>query len=140
LKSQAQGVEALQAQLAAPLEAEGKDLEARVKALAGKEPDSALRTRIEAFQAKENQARRQLSERAQAFERNQAHVLEQIRGKLKPAVEAVRVKRGALLVADAAASLAFAAEADATADVLAELNRTLPMISTSAPAAPSVGR
>lgn len=137
LQQQAQGLQTLRQQLAAPLQTEGQQLQTSVDALKGKQPDAALQAKIIAFQRKQDQAEQQVQTRAQTFERNRAYVLQQIRTRIAPAIEAVQARRKANLVLDASATARFSPALDVTNDVVAELNRTLPSIATTAPAQPA---
>ena len=134
LQQQGQALQTLRQQLAAPLQTEGQQLQAAIDALKGKQPDAALQARITAFQTKQNQAEQQIGTRAQTFERNKEYVLQQIRAKIGPAINAVQARRRANLVLDANATASFSPSLDVTNDVIAELNRTLTSIGTTAPA------
>ena len=134
LQQQAQQIQTLRQQLAAPIQSEGTQLQTAVDALKGKQPDAALQARIAAFQKKQDQAEQQIQTRASTFERNRAYVLQQIRTKIAPAIEAVQARRRANLVLDATSTARFSPSLDVTNDVIAELNRTLPSIATTAPA------
>ena len=134
LQQQAQSLQTLRQQLATPLQTEGQQLQAAIDALKGKQPDAALQARITAFQTKQNQAEQQVETRAQTFERNRAYVLQQIRTRIGPAIDAVQARRRANIVLDATQAAKFSPSLDVTADVTAELNRTLTSIATTAPA------
>ena len=134
LQQQAQLLQTFRQQLATPLQTEGQQLQTAVDALKGKTPDAALTARIKAFQTKQDQAEQQVQTRAQTFERNRNYVLQQIRTKIAPAIDAVQARRRANLVLDASTVAKFSPALDVTNDVIAELNRTLPSISTTAPA------
>ena len=134
LQQQAQSLQTLRTQLAAPLQSEGQQLQTAIDALKGKQPDAALQARITAFGNKQGQAEQQVQARAQVFERNRNYVLQQIRSKISPAVDAVQARRRANLVLDASATAKFSPSLDVTNDVIAELNRTLTSIATTAPA------
>ncbi|HTG63616.1 MAG TPA: OmpH family outer membrane protein [Sphingomicrobium sp.] len=134
LQQQGQAIQTLRQQLATPLQTEGQQLQTAIDALKGKQPDAALQARITAFQTKQNQAEQQVATRAQTFERNKAYVLQQIRAKISPAIDAVQARRRANVVLDAGAVASFSPSLDVTNDVIAELNRTLTSIATTAPA------
>ena len=134
LQTQATAIQTLRQQLATPLQTEGQQLQTAVDALKGKQPDAALQARIVAFQKKQDQAEQQVQGRAQTFERNRAYVLQQIRTRIGPAIEAVQARRRANLVLDASSTARFSPSLDVTNEVIAELNRTLPSIATTAPA------
>ena len=134
LTQQGQSLQTLRNQLATPLQTEGQQLQAAIDALKGKQPDAALQSRITAFQNKQNQAEQQVQTRVQTFERNRAYVLQQIRTRIAPAIEAVQARRRANLVLDASQTARFSPSLDVTNDIIAELNRTLTSIATTAPA------
>lgn len=134
LQQQAQALQTYRTQLATPLQTEGQQLQNAIDALKGKQPDAALQARITAFGNKQSQAEQQVQARAQTFERNRAYVLQQIRTRIAPAIQVVQARRKANLVLDASSTAGFSPALDATADVTAELSRTLPSIATTAPA------
>jgi len=137
LAQQRQAAQTFQQTLLTPLQTEQTAIEAAAKALAGKQPDAALKARAQAFETKYQQAQQQLNTRAQQLERNRQYVLKQISDKLQPAVEAVQARRRATLVLDASAVVKYAPAIDITAEVVTELNRSLTAIGTTAPAAPA---
>jgi len=121
--------------LAAPLEAEGKSIQAAVDALPkGKQPDAALRARYNAFQEKQQQGAEELQRQAEQIQRNEAYVSQQIQSKLNTVYAPVMQRRGANLLVDVRATLATTPAVDVTNDVLAALNAALPTIATTAPA------
>ncbi len=135
LKVQADAIQARQQALAAPLQTEGQALQQAVNALAGKEPDAALKARATAFQQKQQDAQKELAGREEAFNRNRAYVGQQVSAKLNPIIVATMKARGANVAIDPQSILAYEPALDATSDVLAQLNTQLPSVSTTAPAA-----
>ena len=135
LKVQADAIQARQQALAAPLQAEGQALQQAINALAGKEPDAALKARATAFQQKQQDAQKELAGREETFNRNRAYVGQQVSAKLNPIIVATMKARGANIAVDPQSILAYEPALDATADVLAQLNTQLPSVSTTAPAA-----
>jgi len=134
LESQLAGLRALQASLETPLRTEAAALQTAGQALAGRAPDAALQARARAFETKQADAQRQLAAREATFQRNRAHVLQQINTRLEPAVASVFTRRGASVMLDASQVIRSAPGLDVTADVLAALNASLTTISTTAPA------
>jgi len=134
LEGQANGLRTLQTSLQTSLETEARAIQTSANALAGKQPDAALTARATAFEKKQQDAQRQLQTREQSFQRNRAHVLQQIGAKLDPAVAGVLARRGATVMLDAAGVVKFAPSIDVTSDVVAALNASLSSISTTAPA------
>ena len=137
LRSQVQSYQARETALATPLQTEGKSLQAAVDALGGKEPDAALKARITAFQAKQQQGAQELQRQQQQIQRNQQYVQKQILDKLGPIYTQVMQRRGANLMVEQGSTLATAHSLDVTPDVITALNAALPTIQTTAPAAPA---
>ena len=142
LQAQATGMQSRQAALAAPLKTEAQSIQAAVDALKGAPPTAALQARATAFQAKQNAANQELQRLQQNLQATQANVLRQINAKLGPAIKQVMVAKGANLAVDTNNTLAIGAGMDATTEVLAALNATLPSVSVTAgaPAATTPGR
>lgn len=137
LKTQADGIQARQKELATPLQTEGQQIQAAVNALAGKEPDAALRARATSFQQRQQAAQAELAQREETFNRNRAYVGQQVSAKLNPIIVSTMKARGANVAIDPQSILAYEPALDATNDVLAQLNQQLPSVSTTAPAAPA---
>jgi len=134
LETQLAGLRALQASLETPLRTEAAALQTAGQALNGRAPDAALQARARAFEAKQADAQRQLAAREATFQRNRAHVLQQINTRLEPAVASVFARRGASIMLDASQTIRSAPGLDVTTDVIAALNAGLTTISTTAPA------
>lgn len=129
LQSQANALQTRQQTLAGPLRTEGQAIQTAINALNGRQPDAALRTRIQAFETKERQANEEL-QRAQAnLQSIQQNVLRQINVRLSPAINQVMTQAGANIAVDVDATLAHAAGTDVTPRVLAALNAVLPSVS-----------
>lgn len=135
LRSQLTALQTRGSSLAAPLQTEGRSIQAAVDALKGKEPDAALQARIKAFQTKQQQGEQELQRQQQQIQRNQAYIAQQIQAKLGPIYQQVMQKRGANVMVEQGATLATGANLDVTNDVLAALNVQLPSVQTTAPAA-----
>jgi len=131
LQSQATALQNRQQTLTNQLRTEGQPIQTAVNALAGKQPDAALRARIEAFQRKEQQANQELAQGQQRLQSIQANVLRQINERLNPIINQTMTARGANLAVDVDATLAHSATLDITADVLARLNSALPSVSVT---------
>ena len=137
LKVQADAIQARQQALTAPLQTEGQAIQAAVNALAGKEPDAALKARATAFQQKQQAAQQELAQKEQTFNQNRAYVGQQISAKLNPIIVATMKARGANVAIDPQSVLAYEPALDVTTDVMTQLNTQLPTVSTTAPAAPA---
>lgn len=129
LQGQVTALQNRQKTLEGQLRPEGQAIQAAIQALAGKEPDQALRTRAANFQKKQNDANQELGRAQQNIQAIQANVVRQIDAQLRPAINSVMVAKGANLAVDVDATLAHGAGLDVTADVLAAVNRTLPAVS-----------
>ena len=137
LQTQANAIKSRETALTAPLQTEGKAIQAAIDALKGKEPDAALQARVRAFETKRQQGAQELANRTQQFQRNQAHVAQQIQAKLGPIYQQVMTRRGANVMVEIGTTLASGSALDVTNDVLAALNAALPSVSATAPAAPA---
>lgn len=115
--------------LANQLRPEGQAIQTAIQALNGKEPDAALRTRVQAFQAKQDAANKELQTGQQNLQSIQANVLRQINARLNPIITQVMTARGANLAVDVGATLAHAPAVNVTAEVLNSLNSALPSVS-----------
>lgn len=136
LQSQANALQTRQQTLGTQLRTEGQSIQTAVNALNGAEPSAALRTRIQAFQKKEQDANDELQRSQSNLQSIQQNVLRQINARLGPAVNQVMAQRGANLAVDVDATLAHSAATEVTTAVLAALNATLPSVSlTPLPAA-----
>jgi Skp family chaperone for outer membrane proteins len=134
LRSQLSSLQNRQKALAAPLETEGKAIQAQIDALGGKAPDAALQNRVKAFQTKQQTGAQELQRQQQQIQRNQAYIQQQIAQRLGPIYQQVMQRRGATIMLEAGATLATAKTVDVTNDVVAALNSALPTIQTTAPA------
>jgi Skp family chaperone for outer membrane proteins len=136
LQSQLTALQNRQKALAAPLETEGKAIQAAVDALNGKQPDAALKTRAENWEARRTAAAQEIARQQQQLQANGQYVNKQVMDKLGPIYQQVMQRRGANVLVSSDATLATSTSVDVTNDVLAALNAALPTISTTAPAAP----
>ena len=129
VQQQVQQAQQLAQQLSTPLQSEGQQIEAAVRALNGRQPDAALQTRITNFQNRQNQANQQLGQREQTIRSTQAHVNQQIGERLVAVAEQIRAARNATVVMSKNSLLANSNNIDVTAEVLAQLNSQLPSVS-----------
>ncbi|MCY7271648.1 MAG: OmpH family outer membrane protein [Sphingomonas bacterium] len=113
------------------LKPEAASLDTAVKALAGKAPDAALRTRITAFQTKQQAAQTELANRQRSIESTQTNVQQQIGNRVVLISEQVRARRQADVVMGRNATLASNPASDITGEVLAALNQQLPSVSVT---------
>jgi Skp family chaperone for outer membrane proteins len=129
LQAKVTALQARQKSLADGLRPEGQSIQTAIQALNGKDPDAALRTRVQAFQAKEEAANKELQGGQTNLQSIQANVLRQINAKMSPVINQVMTAKGANVAVDVGATLAHAQATDVTADVLAGLNAALPSVS-----------
>jgi Skp family chaperone for outer membrane proteins len=129
LTSQINALQARKQTLAGQLQPEGQSIQTAINALNGKEPDAALKARVQAFQKKEQDAQDELEKGQANIQSIRQNVLQQINAKLDPAVNSVMTQRGANLAVDVEATLAHGTAIDVTDAVLAALNATLPSVS-----------
>jgi Skp family chaperone for outer membrane proteins len=134
LQSQVNAFNTRRQTLTTQLQPERQQLQTAVTALGGKEPDAALRQRIQAFQQKEATAAQELERQQSQIQRNQAYISQQINAKLVPLLQPAMERRGANVLMDTGAALRFATTLDITNDVLAALNGVLTSVATTAPA------
>ncbi|MEJ7775951.1 MAG: OmpH family outer membrane protein [Sphingomicrobium sp.] len=128
LQSQANTLQTRQQTLAGQLRTEGQAIQTAITALNGAQPGAALRTRVQAFQTREQQANEELQRSQTNLQSIQQNVLRQINTRLGPAVNQVMVQRGANIAVDVDATLAHAAGTEVTDAVLVALNATLPSV------------
>jgi len=110
---------------------ERQSIQAAVNALQGKAPDAALQARIKAFDAKATAAQTEVETTQQRLQSINVNILRQIKEKLDPAVKTVMTQRGANIVLEEDNTLDHAPGLDVTAQVIAQLNATLPSISVT---------
>ncbi len=135
LRSQVTGLQNREKALATPLQTEQKAIQAQIDALNGKEPDAALKARVQSFQTRQQQGAQEIAAQQQQIQANQQYIQKQIGAKLGPIYQQVMQKRGANVLMESGSTLAVASAVDVTNDVLAALNAALPSLQTTAPAA-----
>lgn len=131
LQSQVTALQNRQRALAAELRPEGEAIQAAVRALSGREPDAALRSRAQAFQQRQEQAQQELTRGEQNLQSIRANVVRQIDERMRPVINQVMTQRGANIAVDVNATLAHAQAVNATDAVLAGLNAALPSVSVT---------
>jgi Skp family chaperone for outer membrane proteins len=124
-------------QLGQPLQTEAQSIEQAGAALRNQSgaaraaAETALNTRVQAFQAKQTSAQQEVARLEQNIQSTQANVLRQINVKLNPVITQVMTARGANLAVDVNATLARSGALDVTNDVLTALNGSLPSVSVT---------
>ena len=109
----------------------GGPIQKAVDALAGKEPDAALKQRITAFQTKERAAQQELGNLQNNLQSTGAHVQQQLATRLIAVVEQVRARRNAAVAVSKSSTLANSSAVDVTTEVLTALNEALPAVSVT---------
>ena len=140
LQQQVAAYEARATQLQGTLRPEAQYLDGAIKALAGKEPDAALKTRVENFQKSQQAAGQELQGQQQTIQRNQAYVREQLLEKLQTLYVPTMTKRGANMLVEVGSTLAYDPQLDVTNDLLAAVNASLTTINPVAPAQAPAGQ
>ncbi|HYW17269.1 MAG TPA: OmpH family outer membrane protein [Allosphingosinicella sp.] len=124
-------------QLGQPLQTEQQSIETAAAGLrnqtgaARSAAETALNTRVQAFQAKQTSAQQEIARLEQNIQSTQQNVLRQINVRLNPVVTQVMNARGANVALDTNATLARAGALDVTNDVLTALNAALPSVSVT---------
>jgi Skp family chaperone for outer membrane proteins len=148
LQAQFQQYQAREAQLTTPLQTESAAIRTALQALPqGQQPDPAMQARIRTFQAQQQAAEAELTQRQETLRRNQSYLVQQIIQRMDPLVGQVTRERGANLAVDVATTLAHLPALDVTDAVLALMNQNAAPFSVTAPppqqpaaAAPGVPR
>ncbi|MBC2668581.1 OmpH family outer membrane protein [Novosphingobium piscinae] len=140
LQGQVAAYEARANQLQTSLRPEAQYLEGALKALNGKEPDAALRTRVETFQRNQQAAGQELQTQQATLQRNQGYVREQLLTKLQTLYVPTMTKRGATVLVEVGTTLAYDPQFDVTNDLLAALNASLTTLQAVAPAQAAPGQ
>jgi Skp family chaperone for outer membrane proteins len=131
LQSQANTLRTRAQTLTQQLQTESKPLQTAVNALNGKQPDAALKARIDAYEAKERNARQEIANGENNLRSIQANVQQQLGTRLIQIVEASRARRNASIAISKGSTLASAANIDITGEVLTALNSQLPAVSVT---------
>lgn len=103
------------------------------KTLAG----PALEARVKAYGDKQQAAQQELARLEQDIGRSRQFVIKQITDAANPIITQVMRTRGASIALAEGATLQHSASLDVTNDVIAQLNTSLPRVSTTPPAAPA---
>jgi Skp family chaperone for outer membrane proteins len=125
-----QRAQALQTQI----QTEGTALEPLVRALNGAQPDAALTARINAFQATQQNAEREIGAGREGIQRNINFVRQQIGERVRPAVSTIAQQRGATVVLDAGSLVTSSPALNITPAVLAIVNQNSAAFNVNAPA------
>ncbi|MFC7537639.1 OmpH family outer membrane protein [Sphingomonas sp. GCM10030256] len=113
------------------LQAQAQPIQTAVNALAGKQPDAALRQRITALETAQRNAQQELARAEQNLQSSQLNVNRQIGGRLSTIVGSVAAARGANIAVDKGNTIYAAPAVEITNEVLAQLNQQLPSVSVT---------
>ena len=130
-QAQATAAQNRQKTLAGQLQPERDAIQKAIEALNGKEPDAALKTRVQNYQTKSEQAQQEVARAEQNLQSIRANIIRQIDAKFGPAVSQVMAAQGANIAVDMEGTIAHGAGTDVTAAVLAALNSTLTSVSVT---------
>jgi outer membrane protein len=130
-QAQATAAQNRQKTLAGQLQPERDAIQKAIEALNGKEPDAALKTRVQNYQTKSEQAQQEVARAEQNLQSIRANIIRQIDAKFGPAVSQVMAAQGANIAVDMEGTIAHGAGTDVTPAVLAALNSTLTSISVA---------
>ena len=129
LQTQVTTLQNRQQTLSNELRTEGTAIQTAVQNLKGQQPDAALRTRVQTFQQRQEQAQQELQRGEQNLQSIRANVIRQIDERMRPVINQVMTQRGANMAVDVDATLAHAQSLNVTDAVLVGLNAALPSVS-----------
>ncbi len=138
LKTRLDGIQARLASLRTSFGAEEQTLgQTRPAQTATPAAISAWEAKVKDFTTRKTQAEAELQKRDQDFQASRQYVLKQINDGAQPIITQIMKERGATIALAEGATLQHAASVDVTNDVVARIDKALPRVSTSAPAAPA---
>lgn len=138
LKSKVDALQARAQQLQTQFQTEEQDL-AKGQPAQGAPPATvtAFQTKVRDFATRRQQAQQELERRQAELQNSQRYVVKQINDAAQPIISTIMRERGATIVLAEAATLQHTAAVDVTNDVVARLDKALPRVSTTPPAAPA---
>ncbi|WP_426163205.1 OmpH family outer membrane protein [Sandarakinorhabdus sp. DWP1-3-1] len=101
---------------------------------------TAWEAKVKDFTTRKQQAEAELTKRNEDFQASRQYVLKQINDGAQPIITAIMKERGASIALAEGATLQHSASVDVTNDVVARLDKSLPRVSSTAPAAPAAPR
>ncbi len=96
---------------------------------------TAWQTKVKDMQARQQRDQAELAKRDQDFQASRQSVAKQIQDAATPIITTVMKERGASIALTEGATIAHSQAIDVTTDVVARLDKSLPRVSTAAPAA-----
>ncbi|WP_156256295.1 OmpH family outer membrane protein [Sandarakinorhabdus oryzae] len=97
----------------------------------------AWQAKVRDFDARRQQADQELQRRQAELQQSEQWVVKQINDGAQPVISQIMRERGANIAVDEQVTIQHAAAVDITADVIARLDKALPRVSTTPPAAPA---
>jgi outer membrane protein len=136
LKARLDSIQARLASLRTSFGAEEQTL-AKAQPAQGAAPAAvqAWQAKVKDYTTRKTQAEQELQKRDQDFQASRQYVLKQINDGAQPIITQIMKERGASIAMPETATLQHAASIDVTADVIARLDKALPRVSSTAPAA-----
>jgi Skp family chaperone for outer membrane proteins len=138
LKPKADALQARLQQLSTSLQAEEKTLRDTAPQQ-GATPAAvqAWQTKARDFETRRQQADQEIQRRQQEIQVSEQWVVRQINDAAQPIISAIMRERGANIAVDEQVTIQHTAALDITKDVIARLDKALPRVSTTPPAAPA---
>ena len=138
LKARLDGIQSRLASLRTSFGAEEQTL-AKAQPEQGATPAviQAWQAKVKDFTTRKTQAEQELQKRDQDFQASRQYVLKQINDGAQPIITQIMKERGASIAVPEGATLQHAASIDVTNDVIARIDKSLPRVATTAPAAPA---
>lgn len=138
LKTRLDSIQARLASLRTSFGAEEQTL-AKAQPAQGAAPAAiqAWQAKVKDYTTRKTQAEQELQKRDQDFQASRQYVLKQINDGAQPIITQIMKERGASIAVPEGATLQHAASIDVTTDVIARLDKSLPRVSSTAPAAPA---
>lgn len=98
---------------------------------------TAWEAKVKDFTTRKQQAEQELRKREADFQASRQFVLKQINDGAQPIITTIMKERGASIALAEGATLQHAQSLDVTSDVIARLDKSLPRVSSTAPATPA---
>ncbi|MEI6485063.1 MAG: OmpH family outer membrane protein [Sphingomonadales bacterium] len=138
LKPKADALNARLGQLRVSLSAEEKTLrDTQPQQGAAPVAIQAWQAKVRDFDTRRQQADQELQRRQAELQASEQWVVKQINDGAQPIISQIMRERGANIAVDEQVTIQHAAAIDITADVIARLDKALPKVSTTPPAAPA---
>ena len=134
LKTRLDGIQARLASLRTSFGAEEQTL-GQTRPTAAGPAATAWEAKVKDFTTRKTQAEQELAKRDQDFQASRQYVLKQINDGAQPIISTIMKERGASIALAEGATLQHTAAIDVTSDVVARIDKSLPRVSSTAPAA-----